>query len=148
MHALVKIAFHEKKRVSAEECGDAGRIAGLESAAFAGEKKAVEFGVGGEDGEFAEEVGGEEAAFVEEKAVVDKGLGKAGAVGGDHAESFAEEGEAGGAGREMGGGFAGEEEEEEEERWEEEEGEEEESHWKERWEIGEYLIETEFVALF
>lgn len=47
-------------------------------------------------------MGGEEAAFVKEKAVVDKGLGMAGAVGGDHSESFSEEGKAGGAGRERG----------------------------------------------
>lgn len=61
---------------------------------------------------------------MKEEAVVDEGLGMAGAVGGDHTESFAEEGKAGGAGREMGRGFAVEDEEEEE-NWEEEEEEEE-----------------------
>lgn len=106
MHALVKSAFHEQEGAAAEEGRDARGVAGFEGAAFAGEDEAVEVGVRGEDGELAEEVGGEEAAVVEEEAVVDEGLGMAGAVGGDHAESFSEEGKAGGAGRERGRGFA------------------------------------------
>lgn len=125
MHTLVKRAFHEKKRAASEEGGDGRRIARFEGAAFACEDEAVEFGVCGEDGDFAEKVGGEKAAFVKEKAIVDEGLGIAGAIGGDYAESFAEEGKAGGARREMGRGFAVEEEEEEEENWEEEEEEDE-----------------------
>jgi len=80
VHSLVERALHEKQRVFAKEVGYGTGVAAFEEFPFVEENEAVDLGVCGEDGGFAEDVGGEDWTVAVD-AVVDERLGVVGLVG-------------------------------------------------------------------